>query len=116
MNTKGFFPLLAGSKSDQPMMLPHLWKTRTVMLVHCRPETRSVTRRILQREGYVVVTAANGREAIAMLRREAVPLLVLAMILEGSAEGLDCYRGAFAVFEWLSQQELMLRRSAQDRS
>ena len=41
------------------------------MLVHCRPETRSVTRRILQREGYVVVTAANGSEATAMLRREA---------------------------------------------
>jgi ActR/RegA family two-component response regulator len=115
MIAKALLPLHAGSKSDQPMMAPHLWKTKTVMLVDCRPETCVMTGRILRHEGYTVVTAASGQEAIAMLRPEAVPRLVLDMILEGSAEGLDCYRGVFAIFEWLSEQELMMRRAAQDR-
>lgn len=86
-----------------PMIPPEFCGARTVMLVDGRPEARIVTSRILQHAGYTVVTAANGREAIAMLRRETALLMALDMILEGSSDGMDCYRGAIAIFEWLSR-------------
>jgi CheY-like chemotaxis protein len=89
--------------ADMPMTPPEFCGARTVMLVDGRPEARIVTSRILQHAGYTVVTAANVREAIAMLRRETALLMALDMILEGSSDGMDCYRGAIAIFEWLSR-------------
>ncbi len=69
----------------------------SVMVVDDQPEVRVVIRLLLERAGYVVVAASNGRVAIESLRKRPVDIMVLDMVLEGSFDGLDCYRAAVAL-------------------
>ncbi len=92
-----WFPFTAATASAEQRKPFELRGTETVMLVEDQPEQRAVTRRLLERAGYVVVAVENGHAAIASLRKQPVDIMVLDMIMEESFDGLDCYREAIAI-------------------
>src|SRR5262249_52497346 len=59
--------------------------TETVLLVEDQPEVRTITRETLARNGYTVVEAANGDEALEWLRRtdRRIDLLLTDVIMPG---------------------------------
>lgn len=48
-----------------------------VLVVNDDPAIRSLLREMLQEEGYVVETAEDGQQALSMLRRLPVPLVMV---------------------------------------
>lgn len=69
----------------------------TVLVVDDIQEQRDLAAGMLQRLGYRVEAVAGGREAVAFVRRQAVDVLVLDMIMEPEMDGLDTYREILAV-------------------
>ena len=67
-------------------------KTR-ILVVDDEPSMRDMLRIVLRRDGYDVVVAQNGREAIAILERERVDLL-LSDIRMADMTGVDVLRAA----------------------
>jgi PAS domain S-box-containing protein len=57
--------------------------SKMVLVVEDEPALREVTRRILARNGYQVITATNGQEAIDAAARQQVDLLVTDVIMPG---------------------------------
>jgi signal transduction histidine kinase/DNA-binding response OmpR family regulator len=53
----------------------------SVLVVDDQPESRELLRRLLEKEGYRVVEAANGREALASLDTDRPALILLDMIM-----------------------------------
>ena len=53
----------------------------TVLVVEDAPAIREVTSRILRRNGYETLEAANGEEALAMLEQHACDLLLTDVIM-----------------------------------
>jgi two-component system cell cycle sensor histidine kinase/response regulator CckA len=53
-----------------------LWGSGTILLVEDEDMVRAVAERALARQGYTVLTAANGEEALELLGREPVDLLI----------------------------------------
>lgn len=58
-----------------------------ILVVDDAPDTRLILNLRLQREGYVVFTAENGREALEIVRREGLPNLVLLDIMMPDMDG-----------------------------
>jgi CheY-like chemotaxis protein len=69
-----------------------MWSTqtilRTVLVVHDEPETRNLLSELLTRCDYEVVTAANGREALAALHETPPDLVLLDLTIAGMS-GLE---------------------------
>jgi len=64
------------------------WKPLTVLVIEDHPDQRDLLAIVLQREGYRVVTAANGLEALAQLERENVQI-VLSDIMMPKMDGFE---------------------------
>jgi two-component system response regulator PilR (NtrC family) len=64
-----------------------------ILLVDDEPSMRDMLRIVLRRDGYDVVVAENGREALAVLERERVDLL-LSDIRMADISGVDVLRAA----------------------
>jgi signal transduction histidine kinase len=60
-------------------------------------QQRQIASDMLKKLGYNVVTAESGEEAVAYLRRHAVDLLVLDMIMEPGMDGLETYQQALTI-------------------
>ncbi len=76
-----------------------------ILVVDDMPEQREVAREILERLGYRVETAAGGEEAVQILARTSVDLVLLDMILGSGPDGLDTYR---AILETRPGQKALL--------
>jgi two-component system response regulator GlrR len=63
-------------------------RTRTVLLVDDDPALRFVCRVNLEFEGFLVLEAASGDEALGIVEREPVGLVLLDQRLEGDLDGL----------------------------
>lgn len=57
--------------------------SRTILVVDDEPEITDVVRRYLEQDGYRVVSAADGRAALATFQREKPHLVVLDLMLPG---------------------------------
>ncbi len=68
----------------------------SVLVVDDQPEIRNLTVLMLSRAGYTVSSAENGHEAVSLIKRRHVDILVLDMVLGESFDGLDCYREALS--------------------
>lgn len=65
--------------------------TQKILVVDDEPEITRLVRAYLERAGFVVVTAAEGREALAVFRHERPNLVLLDLNLPGM-DGLDVCR------------------------
>jgi diguanylate cyclase (GGDEF)-like protein len=66
-------------------------KTFTVLVIEDHPDQRELLELVLQREGYRVITAANGEEALEKLEKEEVHL-ALSDIMMPKMDGLELLR------------------------
>ncbi len=81
-----FLPLVKEqqTRADSPTAFDRLPRGReTILLVEDEPDVRAITLRLLENQGYRVISAQNGVEALAMLdaHREAVDLLLTDVIM-----------------------------------
>jgi CheY-like chemotaxis protein len=65
--------------------------SRTVLVVDDEPDIRESLRDALEDEGYDVVTAANGREALTVLPRLPRPLAMILDIIMPVMSGAELY-------------------------
>jgi len=63
-----------------------------ILVVDDDPDFVHLTRRILQRKGYEVVTAASGQQALAVMRKEKPDLVLLDIMMSYILDGLDVSR------------------------
>ena len=62
------------------------------MIVDDAPEQRDLARRMIQRLGYEVHTAASGEEAVSLVKERSFDVLILDMIMPPHMDGLQTYR------------------------
>src|SRR3712207_1978831 len=65
--------------------------TPTILVAEDEPVNRTLIQRRLEREGYNVLTAKNGNEAVEMTRA-ALPDLVLLDVMMPEMDGMDACR------------------------
>lgn len=68
-------------------------ENQTILVVDDDVSNRSTVEKILQKEGYVVLLAADGADALAIVRRESVALVVTDFKMPGMT-GLDLLKAA----------------------
>lgn len=64
-------------------------RTARILIVDDDPDFLFVSRTILEAGGYQVMTAANGRQALEVMRQNRPDLVLLDMMLSTTLEGLD---------------------------
>lgn len=65
--------------------------TETILVVDDSTEQRDITKSILEKLGYSVITAASGMEAVQKIQQQPVDLVILDMIMPGGLDGLETY-------------------------
>ncbi len=65
-------------------------KKQTVMVVDDEPDTVNLVKTILEREGYDIITANNGKECLEKLKDKNVDLVLLDIMMPGMS-GWDVY-------------------------
>lgn len=76
--------VIAETRSDEPVVTPMpRGGTETILLVDDEEFVRDLGKRILERSGYTVLSAANGKEALKLHRRERekISLVILDLIM-----------------------------------
>lgn len=64
----------------------------TILIVDDDPDFVEMTRTVLESEGYRVLSARSGNEALAYMRRQHPSLVILDVMMEGLLDGLDASR------------------------
>ncbi len=79
------------SKEETTAVLPWVGGTETVLVVEDEPAVRLSTRSVLEQQGYRVLEAANGPEALKLWEHQAgeVELLVTDIVMPGGITGRD---------------------------
>ena len=85
--------VVKGGIADSPTPPPGSAAKSRILVVDDEPSMREMLRIVLRREGYDVVIAENGREAIECLQREPIDLL-LSDIRMPDVNGVDVLRAA----------------------
>ena len=62
---------------------------KKILVVDDDPDFVEVTRTVLEAEGYAVITASNGQEALATARKEVPALILLDVMMAHVLEGVD---------------------------
>ena len=62
---------------------------KRILVVDDDPDFVEVTRTVLESEGYAVMTASNGEEALEMARQEIPALILLDVMMAHVLEGVD---------------------------
>jgi CheY-like chemotaxis protein/phosphoribosyl 1,2-cyclic phosphodiesterase len=86
-----------------------------VLIVDDDPVMRRLTRGALENDGYILTEAANGREALELVRREAPDLVILDFVMP-ELDGLDVLRVLRADPTTVSLPVLMLTSQADEDS
>jgi DNA-binding NtrC family response regulator len=60
-------------------------------------EQREIAANILQRLGYIVSTASSGEEAVELLKKQRVDLVILDMIMDSGMDGLDTFKAIIKI-------------------
>lgn len=63
-----------------------------ILIVDDDPDFVAVTRAVLERAGYAVISAADGDEGMRRARQEAPDLIILDVIMKTVLDGLDMSR------------------------
>ena len=59
------------------------------LVVDDDPDFVEITRTILEREGYQIVTASSGQQALEVLRREPAQIVLLDIMMDTALDGLN---------------------------
>ena len=70
----------------------YLGKGESILIIDDAPEQRDLAKRMMQRLGYDVPTAASGEEAVALIKERPYDMLILDMIMPPGMDGLETYR------------------------
>jgi two-component system cell cycle sensor histidine kinase/response regulator CckA len=62
-------------------------KGESILIVDDSPEQRALAKRMMQRLGYEVFTAASGEEAVSLVNKRQYDLLILDMIMPPGMDG-----------------------------
>ncbi|RMH52991.1 MAG: hybrid sensor histidine kinase/response regulator [Zetaproteobacteria bacterium] len=90
-------PLSQGMETDAPVEeKPQPGKGETILLVEDEEQVRATTASVLERLGYRVVTAANGREAMECFCRESEIALLLSDVVMPEMGGVELVRAVRA--------------------
>jgi CheY-like chemotaxis protein len=87
-----YFPVSTVAAEIKQQNLIDLKGTETVLVVDDDPGQCEIASELLSSYGYRVSTAANGHEALDLLTKESIDIVVLDMIMEKGFDGLDTYR------------------------
>ncbi|MGH7194300.1 MAG: response regulator [Candidatus Saccharimonadales bacterium] len=79
----------------------------TVLVVDDQPELRNLFQRVLEHQGYRVVTACNGREAMRVLD-SCMPDLLLLDLAMPELDGLSLLRALRGKPQWAKVPAIML--------
>ena len=86
---------LATNAPEPEAVMPNQYAGRRILVVEDNPEILSACQRALEIQGFQVVTALNGRDAIARLSEELpFDLLFSDIVLPGDMSGIDVQREA----------------------
>ena len=91
------------SRSEIEAPLPvyiedYLGKGESILIIDDAPEQRDLARRMMERLGYDVTTAASGEEAVALIKKRPFDVLILDMIMPPGIDGLVTYREILKIF------------------
>ncbi|MBA4394571.1 MAG: hybrid sensor histidine kinase/response regulator, partial [Desulfobacca sp.] len=95
-----YFPVTREVLKDDQVALPrsdYLGQGESILVVDDVKEQRSLAATMLGGLGYQVDTVASGEEALEILKRQPVDLLVLDMIMDPGIDGLETYERALDV-------------------
>ena len=70
----------------------YLGKGESILIIDDAPEQRDLAKRMMERLGYDVTTAASGEEAVALIKKRSFDVLILDMIMPPGIDGLTTYR------------------------
>jgi CheY-like chemotaxis protein len=70
----------------------YLGKGESILIIDDAPEQRDLAKRMMERLGYDVTTAASGEEAVALIKKKSFDGLILDMIMPPGIDGLVTYR------------------------
>lgn len=82
----------ADEVQPQPILDDYLG-SETILIVDDIPEQLEIAHAMLIKLGYTVFTATSGEEAIEIIGKQVVDLVILDMIMPGGLDGLETYLG-----------------------
>ncbi|MGA6924568.1 MAG: PAS domain S-box protein, partial [Desulfosarcina sp.] len=94
-----YFPV-SRSEKEAPRSVyieDYLGQGESILVVDDAPEQRDLAKRMMQRLGYDVHTAASGEAALALVKRRHFDVIILDMIMPPGMNGLETYREILAV-------------------
>jgi PAS domain S-box-containing protein len=71
--------------------------SETILVVDDTAEQLDITANILKKLGYIVHTAGSGEEAVRMIAKRPMDLVILDMIMPGGIDGLETYKQIRAI-------------------
>ncbi len=88
----------AGAQAESDALGAVPAKGKTILLVEDEPAVRRLTVRLLEDEGYTVLPASDGDEAVSLARQPlaVIDLLLTDVVLPGSLQGDEVARGVVA--------------------
>ena len=90
-----YFPITrkAGTqRASEPGFKEHVGQGESVLVVDDVHEQRQLLEHILRKLNYEPLTAASGEEALRLLEKQPVDLVILDMIMAPGIDGLETYR------------------------
>jgi CheY-like chemotaxis protein len=87
-----YLPLVEAASKAEDGKVIDIRGSEKILVVDDMEEQRELAATILESMGYIIITAASGREAVEYLKTRRVDLVVLDMIMEEDFDGLDTYR------------------------
>ena len=88
---------LPGDGDAKRIVLEDYIGSETLLVVDDNEDQRTITAAILEKLGYVVLTAASGEDALVVIGRHRIDLVILDMIMPGGMDGLETYRQMMAL-------------------
>ena len=80
-------------ESPSPVYIEdYLGKGESILIIDDAPEQRDLAKRMMERLGYDVTTAASGEEAVVLVKKRSFDVLILDMIMPPGIDGLVTYR------------------------
>jgi len=83
------------SEIDSPLPVyieDYLGKGESILIIDDAQEQRDLAKRMMERLGYDVTTAASGEDAVALIKKRSFDVLILDMIMPPGIDGLATYR------------------------